>query len=392
MYDFDEIVNRRGSGSYKWDSQPPAGVAGDDVIPLWVADMDFKAAPFILDALRKRVEHGVFGYVKVPGSYYDAVINWFAGRHGWSIRKEWILYTTGVVPALSAVIKAFCKPSDKVIVQTPVYNCFFSSIRNNGCEILDVPLLYGNRTYSFDFDGLERACADPGTRLMLLCNPHNPAGRVWKKEELARVGEIARRHGVVVVSDEIHCEIVMPGHSFVPFATVSGADQSNCITLCSPSKSFNIAGLQIANIVTDNADWLRSIDRAVNDNEICDVNPFGVVALQAAYSEQGAGWLEELNEYIFSNYKLLKEKITDFPVCVLEGTYLAWIDVSSLGIPSEKLEEELLRREKVWINAGTMYGTEGFIRVNLACPRSVLSEGLERLRRGLASLAAASRK
>ena len=392
MYDFDEIVNRRGSGSVKWDARPPFGIPGEEVIPLWVADMDFKAAPFILDALKKRVEHGVFGYVSVPDSYYDAVISWFAGRHGWKMEKEWILYTTGVVPALSAVIKAFCKPSDKVIVQTPVYNCFFSSIRNNGCERLDVPLLYHDSTYSFDFDALERACADPKARVLLLCNPHNPAGRVWKADELERVGKIARRHGVVVVSDEIHCEIIMPGHRFVPFASVSAGNQSCCVTLCSPSKSFNIAGLQIANIVTDNADWLKRIDRAVNDNEICDVNPFGVAALQAAYSEQGARWLEELNEYIFANYSLLKEVITDFPVCKLEGTYLAWIDVSSIGLPSEKMEEELLRKEKVWVNAGTMYGTEGFIRVNLACPRSVLSEGLERLRRGLASLAAACRK
>ena len=392
MYHFDEIVNRRGSGSVKWDARPPFGIPGEEVIPLWVADMDFKAAPFILDALKKRVDHGVFGYVNVPDSYYDAVISWFAGRHGWKMEKEWILYTTGVVPALSAVIKAFCKPSDKVIVQTPVYNCFFSSIRNNGCERLDVPLLYHDSTYSFDFDALERACADPKARVLLLCNPHNPAGRVWKAEELERVGEIARRHGVVVVSDEIHCEIIMPGHRFVPFASVSAGNQSCCVTLCSPSKSFNIAGLQIANIVTDNADWLKRIDRAVNDNEICDVNPFGVVALQAAYSEQGARWLEELNEYIFANYSLLKEKIPDFPVCKLEGTYLAWIDVSSIGLPSEKMEEELLLKEKVWVNAGTMYGTEGFIRVNLACPRSVLSEGLERLRRGLASLAAACRK
>ncbi|MBO6069348.1 MAG: pyridoxal phosphate-dependent aminotransferase [Bacteroidales bacterium] len=392
MYDFSEITDRRGSDCLKWDSRPPFGIPADDIIPLWVADMDFKAAPFIVDALRKRVEHGVFGYVNVPDSYYDAVIRWFGGRHGWNIRREWIMYTTGVIPALSAVIKAFCKPSDKVILQTPVYNCFFSSIRNNGCERLDVPLLYKDRTYSFDYEGLERACADPKARLLLLCNPHNPAGRVWSAEELCRVGEIARRHGVVVVSDEIHCEIVMPGHRFVPFASTSAENQSNCITLCSPSKSFNIAGLQIANIVTDNADWLRRIDRAVNDNEICDVNPFGVVALQAAYSEQGAGWLEELNSYIYSNYRLLKERITDFPVCELEGTYLAWIDVSGIGMPSEKMEEELLRSEKVWINAGTMYGTEGFIRVNLACPQSVLAEGLERLSRGLASLAAASRK
>lgn len=392
MYDFDEMVPRRGSNCIKWDARPPFGSGSDDIIPLWVADMDFKAAPCIIDALRRRVEHGVFGYVSVPDSYYEAVVRWFSDRHGWKIEKDWIIYTTGVVPALSAVIKAFSRPGDKVILQTPVYNCFFSSVRNNGCEILDAPLVYGDGTYSFDFEALERACADPAAKLLLLCNPHNPAGRVWTREELARVGAIARRHGVVVVSDEIHCEIVMPGYEYTPFASVSPEDQANCITLCSPSKSFNIAGLQTANIVTDNADWRRRIDRAINDNEICDINPFGVVALEAAYSDEGAQWLEELNEYIYANYQLLKEKLTDYPICKLEGTYLAWVDVSSTGVPSEKLEEELLEKEKVWVNAGRMYGTEGFIRINLACPRAMLAEGLDRVRRGLAASAAAARR
>ena len=389
MYDFDTLIPRRGTGCIKWDARPPFGNCPDDYIPLWVADMDFKAAPFIIEALRKRVEHGVFGYVNVPGSYYEAVVRWFSRRHGWNIEKDWIIYTIGVVPAISAVIKALSKPGEKVILQSPVYNCFFSSIRNNGCEILDVPLLYHDCTYSFDFDGLERACADPQAKVMLLCNPHNPAGRVWTREELARVGQIARRHGVTVVSDEIHCEIVMPGYKYTPFASISPEDQSCCITLCSPSKSFNIAGLQTANIVTDNPEWRRLIDRAINVNEICDINPFGVAALQAAYSEEGDGWLEELNEYIYSNYLLLKEKIKDFPVCKLEGTYLPWVDVSSIGLPSEKIEEELLRKEKVWVNAGSMYGTDGFIRINLATPGSLLAEGLDRVSRGLAALAAA---
>lgn len=391
MYDFDEIIPRRGSGAIKWDARPPFG-ADCDYVPLWVADMDFKAAPFIVEALRRRVEHGVFGYTHVPDSYYDAVIRWFSRRHGWKIEKDWIIYTSGVVPALSAVVKALCKPGEKVILQSPVYNCFFSSIRNNGCEILDVPLLYGEGTYRFDFEALERACADPKTKMVLLCNPHNPAGRVWTRDELARVGEIALRHGVAVVSDEIHCEIVMPGYKYIPFASVSPELQAACITLCSPSKSFNIAGLQIANIVTDSAEWRRLIDKAINVNEICDVNPLGVVALQAAYSEEGDAWLEELNEYIHANYLLLKEKLEGYPVCTLEGTYLPWVDVSSLGVPSEKVEEELLEKEKVWVNAGTMYGTEGFIRINLACPRAMLADGLDRVRRGLDALAASARR
>ncbi|MBO4916575.1 MAG: pyridoxal phosphate-dependent aminotransferase [Bacteroidales bacterium] len=385
MYDFDTIIPRRGTSAVKWDARPPFEADTDGMIPLWVADMDFKAAPFIMDALRKRMEHGVFGYVTVPDSYYEAVRRWFSRRHGWNMEKDWILYTTGVVPALSVVVKALSRPGEKVIIQSPVYNCFFSSVRNSGSEILDVPLIYHDGTYSFDFDGLERACADPKATLLLLCNPHNPAGRVWTRAELARVGDIARRHGVAVVSDEIHCEIVMPGYHYTPFASVSPEDQANCVTLCSPSKSFNIAGLHIANIVTPNAEWRRLIDRVINVYELCDVNPFGVVALEAAYSEESDGWLEELNQYIYDNYLLLKEKLPDYPVCKLEGTYLPWVDVSSLGVPSEKIVETLLRDYKVWVNAGTMYGTEGFIRINLATPRSLLAEGLDRVVRGLAT-------
>jgi len=386
MYDFDTIIPRRGTGAVKWDAHPHFDADTEDMIPLWVADMDFKAAPFIIDALRRRVEHGVFGYVTVPDSTGEAVVSWFSRKHGWSIEKDWIIYTTGVVPALSAAVKALSEPGDKVIIQSPVYNCFFSSVRNNGCEILDVPLLYGEGTYRFDFEGLERACADPKAKLMLLCNPHNPAGRVWTREELARVGDIARRHGVTVISDEIHCEIVMPGYEYTPFASVSPENQACCVSLCSPSKSFNIAGLHLACFVTPDEGWRSRIDRAINVNEICDVNPFGVVALEAAYSPEGEEWLKELNQYIYDNYLLLKQVLRDYPVCKLEGTYLPWVDVSSLGIPSEKIEETLLRDYKVWVNAGTMYGTEGFIRINLATPRSLLAEGLERVARGLAAL------
>lgn len=391
MYDFDTIIPRRGTNSIKWDARPPFDADTEGVIPLWVADMDFKAAPFIIDVLRKRVEHGVFGYVCVPDSYYEAVCRWFSGRHGWRVEKDWIIYTTGVVPALSAAVKALSKPGEKVILQSPVYNCFFSSVRNNGCEILDVPLLYHDGTYSYDFDGLERACADPAAKVMLLCNPHNPAGRVWTREELARVGDIARRHGVTVVSDEIHCEIIMPGYTYTPFASVSPENQECCVTLCSPSKSFNTASLQIANIITPDPEWRKLIDKAINVNEICDVNPFGVLALEAEYSPEGAKWLEELNQYIYDNYLLLKEKLSGWTVCNLEGTYLPWVDVSSMGIPSEKIEEELLRNYKVWVNAGAMYGTEGFIRINVACPRAMLAEGLDRVSRGLSALAASAR-
>ena len=400
-YDFETMALRRGSGSYKWDADLPPGVEltleqRERVIPLWVADMDFLAAPFIVEALRRRVEHGVFGYTRVMDSYYEALIRWFGEQHGLRLQREWIQYTTGVVPALSAVIKAFTAPGDGVIVQSPVFNCFFSSIRNNGCRVVDVPLHRydepdGGFTYVFDYEGLEDACANPGNRILVLCNPHNPAGRVWTAGELNRVGEIALRHGVIVVSDEIHCEIVAPGTGYVPFASLGEAFLAGSVTLSSPSKSFNIAGLQIANVFCWRPDWRARIDRAINDNEICDVNPFGPVALEAAYSPEGAAWLSELNTLIWRHFDLLKASFSaclpSLPVCRLEGTYLAWIDISALGLASEAVEAELLCGEQVWVNAGAMYGAEGFIRINLACPTVAFQKGLERVVAGLKRLA-----
>uniref|UniRef100_UPI003FEFECB1 MalY/PatB family protein n=1 Tax=Phocaeicola sp. TaxID=2773926 RepID=UPI003FEFECB1 len=243
-YDFDEIIPRRNTNSYKWDSAADA-----DVLPLWVADMDFRTAAPIVEALQRRVAHGIFGYTRVPDAYYDAVTDWFARRHGWTIRRDWMIYTSGVVPALSAVIKALTVPGDKVLVQTPVYNCFFSSIRNNGCGMVSSPLTYEDRTYRMDFEDLERKAADERVKVMLLCNPHNPAGRVWTREELTRLGDICLRHGVTVVSDEIHCELVYPGHTYTPFASLSEEFLQHSVTCVSPSKSFNMAGLQIATIV-----------------------------------------------------------------------------------------------------------------------------------------------
>ena len=291
-YNFDKIVPRRGTNSVKWD------VAKEDgVIPMWVADMDFQAAPCIRQALKERMDHGVFGYTLVPNSYYESIISWFDRRHQWKIDRNWILYTSGVVPAISAIIKALTEPGDKVLVQTPVYNCFFSSIRNNGCTTAENALVRKGNSYEIDFDDFERQAADEKTKVFLLCNPHNPAGRVWTPDELNRMNDICLKHGVRVIADEIHCELVMPGYKFTPFAAVSKACQDNCITTNSPTKSFNIAGLQIANIITNNDTIKRKIDRAININEVCDVNPFGVIALQAAYNE-GESWIDQLNLYL----------------------------------------------------------------------------------------------
>lgn len=378
-YDFDKIVSRRGTNSYKWDT-PEA----EDVLPMWVADMDFQTAPAVVRAVERRAAHGIYGYTKVPDVYYEAVVGWFVGRHGWRIRPEWMIYTSGVVPAVSAIIQALTEPGDRVIVQTPAYNCFFSSIRNSGCELSANRLLYREGCYTIDFDDLETKAADPKARLLLLCNPHNPSGRVWTPAELRRIGEICLRHGVLVVSDEIHCELTYEGHDYTPFATLSEEFQQRSVTCLSPSKAFNLAGLQIANIVAADEDIRRRIDRAINVNEVCDMNPFGVEALIAAYNE-GGSWLNALRQYLWENFRYLvaylAEHLPALTVVPLEGTYLAWIDCRSLGVGSERMAQRLLDEARLMVNPGTLYGPggEGFIRLNFACPRAVLAEGLERL-------------
>lgn len=385
-YDFSRPTDRRGTDSYKWDSAPEA-----DIIPLWVADMDFETFPGITEALQRRVAHGIFGYTRVPEAYYEAVCCWFGKHHGWHINREDIIYTSGVVPAVSAVIKALTLPGDQVIVQGPVYNCFFSSIRNNGCETVSNSLIYNKEElrYEIDFDDLERKLAHERARLMLLCNPHNPGGRVWTRDELTRVAELCHKYGVRVVSDEIHCELTLYDNEYVPFGSLPDELSHGSITCCSPSKAFNTAGLQIANIVCRDAEVRNRIDRAININEVCDVNPFGVIALQAAYSDEGYEWLTQLRAYISSNYDLLRERFArELPKCKvmrMEGTYLAWIDCSELHIPSDEIEEMLMHENKVWVNAGSMYGTEGaaFIRINMACTSELLNEGITRIVKGL---------
>ena len=386
QHDFDTPVVRRNTHCVKWDCEEAQGA-----IPMWVADMDFRVAQPITEALMRRVEHGVFGYTQVPDAYYDAIIRWFESRHAWHIDREWIIYTSGVVPALSAVIKALTLPGDKVLLQTPVYNCFFSSVYNNGCQVVENLLQYGDNTYHIDFDDLERKAADPKARLLVLCNPHNPAGRVWTAEELRHVNDICQRNGVRVVSDEIHCELVMPGYRFIPFASVSKECLDNSVTLNSPSKSWNIAGLQIANIICSDSQVRERIDRAININEVCDVNPFGVEALMAAYNESG-WWIDQLCGYLKDNYDYLRsfvaEHMPKVGVTTLEGTYLVWLDIRPLAITSDEATQRLLSEAKVMVNSGTMYGDragEGFIRVNIACPRSQLISALESMSKVLAS-------
>lgn len=379
-YDFDTVIPRRGTLSYKWDNAP------EGVLPMWVADMDFRTSPAIIEALLKRVDNGIFGYTRVPDEYYEAVTGWFARKHRWQIDPAMIIYTSGVVPAISAIIKALAKPGEGVIVQTPVYNCFFSCIRNNGCRIVSNPLINRGNRYHIDFDDLERKAADPANTLMLLCNPHNPACRVWSGEELQRIGEICARHGVRVISDEIHCEFVYDKEGYIPFATTGGEAGKNCVVCVSPSKAFNIAGLQIANIVAPDEETRRLIDKAINVNEVCDVNPFGVIATMAAYNES-EDWLRQLLEYIEGNYRYMKEfcekNLPEYPLTDLQATYLVWMDCRKSGLKSEELEKKLKGHAGLWLNAGSMYGAEGegFLRWNIACPRTLLKEGLDRFLR-----------
>ena len=377
-YCFDKVIERRGTGCVKWDESE------EGIIPLWVADMDFPVAPAIQEAIRQRANHPVFGYTLVQEDYYEAIISWFHRRHRWTIAREHILYTIGVVPAMSVAIKALTMPGEKVLILSPDYNCFFSSVKNNGCEVVESVLQYRSNTNRFEVDwaDFEEKCKDEKCTVFLLCNPHNPTGRVWNREELQRMTDICQRYQVRIVSDEIHCELTMPGFTFCPMGTVD----STAVILNSPSKSFNIAGLQIANIICTDAPTRRRLDRAININEVCDVNPFGPVALMTAYNESEQ-WIDELNQYIWNNYLVLRtfieKNIPQWKVMPLEGTYLVWVDVSAVcGDSVATYCERIKQKCKVWLNPGTMYGPtsgEGYLRINIACPQSTLLEALNRL-------------
>lgn len=386
-YNFDELIERKNTGCVKWDERPAtlSDASAWGLIPLWVADMDFAVAPAIQEAIRQRAQHSVFGYTYVQDDYYDAIISWYERRHSWKIEREWILYTTGVVPAMSIAIKALTMPGEKVLILSPDYNCFFSSVKNNGCEVAECVLRFSrsNNRFEVDWETFESLCADEKTTVFLLCNPHNPTGRIWTREELQRMTDICHCYHVRIVSDEIHCELTMPGHVF----TTLGVVDPEAIILTSPSKSFNIAGLMMANIICRDAATRRRLNRAININEVCDVNPFGPVAVKAAYNDSEE-WLDALNLYLYDNYRALYDYVAKniplWNVMPLEGTYLVWVDVSKVCCDSVATYcEAILRETGVWLNPGTMYGPqsgEGYLRINIACPRSRLMEALERIK------------
>lgn len=375
-----EYVNRRNSDCYKWDSE-----TAKDCLPLWVADMDFKAALPIRQAMQRRLDHGVFGYSIVPQANYDAVASWFERRHGWrGISRDNLLYTTAVVPAVSAIFKALQLRVDKctplrILTFTPAYNAFFNCIENMGCKLVPSPLVLRNNRFEIDWDDVERKAKEAD--VFLLCNPHNPTGRVWTRDELERLADIMRREHLFVLSDEIHCEFAFPRHAYTPFASIAINDTDFCVCT-SASKAFNIAGLLCATIYVPNPELFQQINHALEIHEVNGLNPFGLVAQVAAYNESEQ-WLDELNKQVYDNYLYLRDFLqTRLPMLRLhetEGTYLAWVNIEALGISAEQFCHELAQQEHVLFNPSEMYGAERYVRINLATSREVLSEALNHL-------------
>ena len=378
---FDRPVDRRNTGSLKWDVQ-------DGELPMWVADMDFQTAPAVREAIRARAEHGIFGYSIVPEEWYRAYISWWKNRHGFGMERDWLIFCTGVVPAISSMVRKLTTPAEKVLLMTPVYNIFFNSILNNGRQVLESRLVYDGTEYHIDFEDLERKLADPQTTLMLLCNPHNPIGKIWDRETLERIGVLCRKHHVVVVSDEIHCDLTAPGRDYVPFASVSEDCRDNSVTCIAPTKAFNIAGLQTAAVCVPNPVLRHKVWRGLNTDEVAEPNAFAVDAAIAAFTK-GGEWLDALRAYLEDNKTLVKEfvkrELPGLHVVPSEATYLLWVNLGSGETSAEDVAEFIRRKTGLYLSAGNPFGGDGgrFLRLNAACPRTILEDGLSRLKEGI---------
>lgn len=378
---FDRPVDRRNTGSLKWNVQ-------DGELPMWVADMDFQTAPAVREAIRARAEHGIFGYSIVPEEWYRAYITWWKNRHGFGMERDWLIFCTGVVPAISSMVRKLTTPAEKVLLMTPVYNIFFNSILNNGRQVLESRLVYDGTEYHIDFEDLERKLADPQTTLMLLCNPHNPIGKIWDREILERIGVLCRKHHVVVVSDEIHCDLTAPGRGYVPFASVSEDCRDNSVTCIAPTKAFNIAGLQTAAVCVPNPVLRHKVWRGLNTDEVAEPNAFAVDAAIAAFTK-GGEWLDALRAYLEDNKTLVKEfvkrELPGLHVVPSEATYLLWVNLGSGETSAEDVAEFIRRKTGLYLSAGNPFGGDGgrFLRLNAACPRTILEDGLSRLKEGI---------
>ena len=377
---FDEIINRRNTGSMKWDV--PEGE-----LPMWVADMDFKTAPEVIKAMIERAEEGVFGYTLHTDAWYEAYQDWWERRHNFEIQKEWLLFCTGVVPAISSIVRKMTTVGENVVVMTPVYNIFFNSIINNGRNILESRLRYEDGVYTIDFHDLEEKLANPQTSLLILCNPHNPVGKIWSREELKRIGELCSRHHVLVLSDEIHCDLTKPGSSYTPFASASEFCKKNSITCVAPTKAFNLAGLQTAAVIVPNAVIRHKVNRGLNTDEVAEPSVFAALAPIAAFGK-GEQWLEELREYIWENRKFAEEfirtQIPEVSAVQAEATYLLWLDCRKVIGDSSELCRFIRESSGLYLSDGSEYRDGGgFLRMNLACPREQVKEGLRRLKEGV---------
>ncbi|MCQ2506099.1 MAG: pyridoxal phosphate-dependent aminotransferase [Lachnospiraceae bacterium] len=377
-YDFDNVPDRRNTGSLKWDVL-------ENELSMWVADMDFPTAPEIREAFIKRVEHGVFGYSIIPDEWNEAYASWWKRRHNLEIEKDWLIFCIGVIPAISSMVRKLTTPNENVVILTPVYNIFFNSIVNNGCRVLECPLLYENGEYEVDFTLLETHLSNPQTSLLIWCNPHNPVSKIWDKETMARVGEMCKKYGVTVISDEIHCDIVRPGLGYIPFASVNETCKEISVTCIAPTKCFNIAGLQTAAVFAANPFLRHKVWRALNTDEVAEPNAFAILAATTAF-EKGEAWLNEMCEYVFKNRDFVEEYIkTNIPkLHVVKGdaTYLLWVDISEVFKDGIEASAYIRSKTGLFITEGNEYGKSGekFVRINVACPLSVVKDGMERLK------------
>lgn len=378
-YNFDSPPSRRGSLCYKWDCKP-------NELPMWIADMDFEAAPPIRAALQKRLDHGIFGYDDMGEAWYRAYIDWWQERHGLTMEQENLIFSTGVVASISSLVRKLTTPNENVLIQTPVYNIFFNSIVNNGARVLESPLRYDGEGWAIDFADLEAKLADPQTTLMILCNPHNPVGRIWTREELAKIGALCRKHHVTVISDEIHCDLTAPGLSYLPFAAVDENCRAISITCMAPTKAFNLAGMHSSAVYAADPVLHHKAWRALNTDEVAEPNSFAAPAAIAAFRE-GGDWLDAVREYIWANKRLVKDfadrELPGVKISVSDATYLLWVDVSARTDHVQRFTEQLRAETGLWVTPGTAYGKagEGFFRMNVACPRSTVEDALGRWER-----------
>ena len=387
QYDFDRIIDRTGTGSWKWKN-------GNDMLPMWVADMDFETCPKVKEAIQKRAAHGIYGYSTLGDTWHNAYMYWWKERHDFEIKKEWLVFVTGVIPAISSAVRKLTTPGENVVIQTPVYPVFFNSILNNGRNVLENRLLYDRETSSFhiDWEDLQEKLADPQTSMMILCNPQNPSGNIWDKETLQKIGELCYENHVTVISDEIHCDLVAPGCGYIPFASVSDINKQISVTCVAPTKTFNIAGIQTAAVIVPDKNLRHKMWRRINTDEVGEGNCFAVTAVESAFTKEGGEWLDALREYVFENRKVAEEfirkNIPSLRVIPSSATYLMWVDCSTVTEDADQFVDFLEKEAKLMLNSGVEFGGSGkqFVRINLACPRSMLKDGLQRLQKGVSKL------